>query len=212
MDSSFVTLYGIGNTCGRCHQARVPNPYLDPANFQSTTDSLLPSSFRYGTHYGVAANIFGDGGYEFPGTMAYQNSAHCTQADCGDCHMAESSDTLYGGHTWRVKDANGNENVAACTKCHAGATSFDIEGKQTEIAALIQELGNKIYDTWGLLEKDNEGNFTGYIWSSSTTKYNISYKQAACVINFQLALRDKSNGVHNYKYTKALLRNTIDAI
>jgi len=211
MDSSFVTLNGIGNTCGRCHQARVPSPYLDPVNFQSTTDSIKPGNWRFGTHYGVAANIFAGKGFNFPGTLAYENSDHCTAADCGDCHMADANGTLYGGHTWRVKAENGTENVAACIKCHTGDTSFDIGGKQTEIAALIQELGNKLYDTYGVLEKV-DGEFTGYMFPENATTYKVSYTVAAAVINFQLAFRDKSNGVHNYKYTKALLRNTIDAI
>ena len=35
---------------------------------------------------------------------------------------------------------------------------------------------------------------------------------AGAMINFQLCLRDYSLGIHNYKYTKALLQNSIDAM
>jgi hypothetical protein len=32
------------------------------------------------------------------------------------------------------------------------------------------------------------------------------------MINFQMCLREYSLGIHNYKYTKALLQNSIDAL
>jgi hypothetical protein len=36
--------------------------------------------------------------------------------------------------------------------------------------------------------------------------------EMGAVYNFLLVENDKSHGMHNYKYTKALLQNSIDAI
>jgi hypothetical protein len=40
-------------------------------------------------------------------------------------------------------------------------------------------------------------------------KLSLTYAQYGALINFQLCLRDYSLGIHNYKYTKALLTNSI---
>lgn len=56
-------------------------------------------------------------------------------------------------------------------------------------------------------------------WSQAQKDFNatlptitITNAQMGAIINFQLCLRDYSLGIHNYKYTKALLENSIAAI
>lgn len=56
-------------------------------------------------------------------------------------------------------------------------------------------------------------------WSADQKAYNltlpkvsITNAQMGALINFQLCLRDYSLGIHNYKYTKALLTNSIEAV
>ncbi|MCX6258374.1 MAG: hypothetical protein NTW49_10835 [Bacteroidia bacterium] len=214
-DSSTISnLHGTSYLCAKCHQARLPSPF--PTSLL-LTDSLKPSSYRYGTHYGVMANMLsGQGPFKFPGSLPYDNDQHTSVAQCADCHMAKANGTQSGGHTWRMKNDDGSEHLDGCKKCHPSATSFDINGKQTEIAALIKQLGDKLHaitvNGVTLLEVDNTGAYTGQIWPSTTTAVMIPNKYAAAMLNFQFAMRDKSNGVHNYKFTKALLQNTIDAI
>lgn len=53
-------------------------------------------------------------------------------ATCVTCHMADYADGT-GGHTWWP-------SASSCTACHAGAADFDINGKQTEIQALLDTL------------------------------------------------------------------------
>lgn len=43
---------------------------------------------------------------------------------CAACHMA-GTDPAVGHHSFTMRDPAGGPNVAACTSCHAGATSFD---------------------------------------------------------------------------------------
>jgi hypothetical protein len=56
-------------------------------------------------------------------------------------------------------------------------------------------------------------------WSDDQKAFNatlpalsLTNAQLGGIINFQLVLRDYSQGIHNYKYTKALLENTIAAL
>jgi len=41
---------------------------------------------------------------------------------------------------------------------------------------------------------------------------SLTNAQVGAMVNFQLCLRDYSLGIHNYKYTKALLENSIEAL
>jgi len=56
-------------------------------------------------------------------------------------------------------------------------------------------------------------------WTQAQKDYNLTLPkitltnaQMGAIINFQLCLREYSLGIHNYKYTKALLVNTIAAL
>ena len=226
--SKFVPAFqnGESNICISCHQARTVSPWPDIAS----TTNLTITNFRYGTHYGTAGNIFaGKGGIEFAGTATYSNSVHTTGASCGACHITKASATSHvGGHNFTMKE--GTEiNLDGCKTCHADATTYDINGKQTEIKGLLNQLGNKL-DIY--LDKDASHpviaglakDWSGYIdiydasnnpdgayrnAASGNVAFVVSPKVAAGIVNFQLVLRDRSLGVHNYAYTKALLTNTI---
>jgi hypothetical protein len=56
-------------------------------------------------------------------------------------------------------------------------------------------------------------------WSAEQKAYNLTLQevkltnaQMGALINFQLVLRDYSQGIHNFKYSKALLQNSIEAL
>ncbi len=46
-------------------------------------------------------------------------------------------------------------------------------------------------------------------FNATLPKISLTYAQLGAMINFQLCLRDYSLGIHNYAYTKALLKNSI---
>jgi hypothetical protein len=202
------------NGCIQCHQARTTSPM--PTSMTGT-DTITITSNRYGPHYGAMGNIFaGKAPYEFTGSGIYMNSAHTSSLACSDCHMAKfmaSTAMGAGGHTWRMADTNGVDNVAGCLKCHAGVTNFDINGKQTEIEGLLTQLGDKLdlLKTGGILLKVG-GKRDGSVIASTSNKLKLTSMQAAALLNWTFVFRDRSMGAHNYKYTKALLTNTIAAL
>lgn len=216
MDSTGIKKISSYQGCASCHQPRVFTPYPD-VNKLATTQKI--SSYRYGTHYGTQVSALAGMGIEIPGATPYEKS-HDKITKCTTCHMGTGPNNLSGGHTLKMRDADNKEVlVSTCTKCHTGATSYNINNRQTDIDALIKALGDKMNKTTQILETDANGNYTGYLYiKSGTTNPNaptfqyLTNAQIASLINIQIAIRDKSHGVHNYKYIKALLKNSIDAI
>ena len=111
---------GQGNLCAQCHQVRNAKPEVKDGN-------VVITSSRYGPHYGIPAPmLLGEGGLGVTGTP----SAHYLTVEntCVNCHMGDESN-----HTYLPK-------VDRCQACHADAEDFDVNGAQTEITAMVEEL------------------------------------------------------------------------
>jgi len=201
-----LDLPGSGNLCAYCHQTRRGTSAF------GSGETVNVSSTHWGGHHGPQGNILaGNGAYEPTGSMTLENTAHTNMTGCSDCHMVKNSDrTDVGGHSWTMKAADGYENVGACTSCHSGATTFDIGGLQTEIAGLIEELHGLLVEH-GLYSEESlfEG---GHPVTSGNLGRNHSEQEAGAVYNYILFEEDRSLGVHNPKYTKAVLTNTIEMV
>jgi hypothetical protein len=173
---------GAGNLCAQCHQIRNAAPVATDGNIEV-------KSSRFGTHYGVEAQmLLGEGGLL---GVEGKPSAHYSmvQDTCVACHMGDESN-----HTYLP-------NVARCESCHAGATNFDVGGTQTEVKALLEELE-------GLLVAEG-------ILNAETLLANpgiFSEAAASAFWNYKLVKYDQSYGVHNPTYTKALLEASIEAL
>ena len=231
------TLYDVNektNLCAKCHQARPVSP---KPNITVPTGTMTIGSYRYGPHHGPQGAIYeGTSGFMMSGSVTYTQSTHAfAGVSCADCHMGTPLGIYAGGHSLNMVDVStGAENYGVCTTCHAGATSFDVDGKQTEIAGLFAQLETAL-DT--LLEKDASNNYTGNLdiydptsnpdgryKSSSTSGWTTGQKAintalpsltvtntvGAALVNYQLIYADKSLGVHNYPYVKALIQNSLD--
>ena len=189
---------GSSNLCGRCHQARKTSPWL--TNPTSTTDSLKPTSSRWGPHHGPQGLMLaGKGAFEM-GSSAYGSTGHKDAASCSTCHQGYAQGDLVGGHTLYMTSAETGDNFNVCKKCHSSATSFDVGGKQTEIEGLYSTLryklaAAKMLDTTTMLLK--------------VGKY-YKQKQLAVYWNFCLVDADRSMGVHNYLYIHDMLQSGID--
>lgn len=233
-----LDLGGSNNLCAKCHQPRIVKQ-MDFAGAPTATYSAL-NSFRWGTHYGTQGAIFGGkGGFQFTGTETYANSSHTAVATCVDCHAAAATG-MSGGHTFSVvNEETGALNTNGClvSGCHSSASTLTtkISTAQTEIVSLTNQLGDKL----GFMQKV-AGEYTGYVdiydpasnpdglvkfpgststWTQAQKDHNntltaitFTNKQAAAAGNFMLVLRDKSKGVHNFAYAKALLTNSIAAL
>jgi len=204
---------GSSNLCGRCHQARPASPGL--SNPTSTTDSVKITSYRWGPHHGTQALFLaGKGAFEIGAVPFGQTTAHKDGASCSTCHQALAQGDLVGGHTLKMANVEGGspvENFIACKTCHSSATSFDINGKQTEIAGLFNTLKVKlaaanVLDT--VVTSSHYMLLKGNI-SSTSPKY-FKQKQLSVYWNFQMVFADRSEGVHNYMYTHDMLQSGID--
>ncbi len=185
MTTNAVINIGKGNLCANCHQSR-------PQNYNLTVGGpdVLINSTHWGPHNATQANILtGNGGFEIRGSLSYGNSGHTTVVEdgCVTCHLTS--------HTFKP-------SLTTCKACHPSITSFDNNGVQTEITGLLNELQDKLLAAGILEEADGE-----YEPVAGNT---IPSAQAGALLNYLYIEKDKSLGVHNTNYTRALLQNSIE--
>ena len=193
---------GKSNICASCHQPRSVSgyPVLGGGDF-NVTSSRLPG------HYGAQATILaGIAAYEVPGSASYPTAAnaHMSQTDgCITCHMAEPIGSLAGGHTMKMADEEEGENLASCEACHSTIEDFDYNGVQTEVEGLLVQLADALVAD-GILSA------TGSVKASSSAPLSLSSDKYGALLNYAMVKNDRSNGVHNPGYVKALLVNSIE--
>jgi len=189
---------GKANLCIKCHQERTSYAIPDVNN----PDGIYTvSSTRFGPHYGVqGTSISGIGFYEV-GT-GYMNSAHSDIQDaCINCHMASAVGSVTGGHTWHMENEEEGFNFNGCTECHTAeeAETAMVE-LEAEITDLMTQLGTKLVAA-GIY---NPSGTSGY-----AVKGDYPNRVAGAFWNFMCVMSDHSNGVHNPKYIKKVLENSI---
>ncbi|HAN79204.1 MAG TPA: hypothetical protein DCQ31_16265 [Bacteroidales bacterium] len=208
------------NLCISCHQGR-DNDYKEFA----TTDydwtpkfssSTATGTIRFYPHYVPQAQIFlGKMAYEGftnPAT-AFASTTHKGAANCTSCHMGAGIANQTLNHAMKPK-------AEYCSGCHAGASDLNINGRQTEIDGLEAELATELKRI-GILNEagaiiparfGTDPNWTvtpGGLFDK-TTLTKINHDLAGSVTNYFMVHYDRSKGVHNYKYIKAMLKNSID--
>ncbi|TET18714.1 MAG: hypothetical protein E3J78_05890, partial [Candidatus Cloacimonadota bacterium] len=103
-------------------------------------------------HHSQSEMFEGFGGYEYAGHN-YPSAAHTSAVTekCVHCHMAAVTDTLLpdsienylGNHTWSmvfIDDPDTFYNIYGCTECHGTLPNFDVNGTQTLISTLLNDL------------------------------------------------------------------------
>ena len=174
---------GKGNLCANCHQPR--------RAFPEAVDGMITGiSSHWGPHHGPqSAMMLGVAGSVKGGPSAHYMLVKDT---CVTCHLGANA-----SHSFEP-------SVDACQACHPGAEDFDIDGVQTEIQAMIDELGEALVAAGVLSENSSEGHptVTEAPEGVATALYNWIY----------VAHEDKSLGVHNPGYTRALLQAGLDAV
>ncbi|MEJ2487190.1 MAG: hypothetical protein P8Y68_15795 [Anaerolineales bacterium] len=95
-------------------------------------------------------------------------------------------------------------DIAVCQACHADAEDFNINGLQDDVQAMLDELGEALVAAGVLSETGPDGHPTVEEAPEGLAigLYNWIY----------VAHEDKSMGVHNPAYTKALLQAGLDAL
>ena len=173
---------GAGNLCVECHQPR--------REFPAAVDGVITGiTSHWGPHHGPqSAMLLGVAGAGVTGS----SSTHyrIVEDTCVLCHMGEDKDHHY------------EAEVANCVACHADADNFDINGVQTEVEAMVDELGEKLLAAGLINENSADGHaiVTEAPEAQATALYNWIY----------VSHEDGSKGVHNPDYTKALLQKGLD--
>jgi hypothetical protein len=175
---------GQGNLCVNCHQPRRGFPAAENGVITGITE-------HWGPHHGPqSAMLLGVGGAGAEG----QPHIHYTAVEntCVGCHMGETASHSFA------------PSVAACQACHADAENFDINGVQTEIQAELDRLGEALVAAGVLsdITVDGHPTVTEAPEGLATALYNWIY----------IAHEDKSLGVHNPAYTRALLEAAFAAL
>jgi hypothetical protein len=175
---------GQGNLCANCHQPRRAFP-------EAENGVITGINTHWGPHHGpqsaMLLGVAGAGAEGKPSThyLSVENT-------CVGCHMGENA-----SHTFEP-------DIAVCQACHADAENFDINGVQTEIQAELDRLGTALVAAGVLsdITVDGHPTVTEAPEGVATALYNWLY----------IAHEDKSLGVHNPAYTKALLEASFAAL
>ena len=188
---------GAGNLCANCHQIRNAAPTAAGGNINVT-------SSRFGTHYGVeAAMLLGEGGLGVTGSPSTHYAA--VENTCVTCHLGEDAN-----HTYLP-------DVDRCVACHADAEDFDINGVQTEVTAMLEELHTLLVDAkllnpetdlWGVYDPATA------TWSNPSADAPLTVTEAVAnaMWNYKFVTYDQSMGVHNSAYAKAMLEAALEAM
>lgn len=204
--------YTTGNVCVFCHKSRKDVTYYIPAG------GVRFTSIHWGPHLGPQADVYtGKGGFEFAG-KTYGSSIHAAFEDgCVRCHMPpDPQNDNYPNHSFYAQ-------VSVCANCHPGATSFDLNGIQTQTRAALTELQAAL-NTAGYLTRsetepylaltedelgtDFEHDETMPLGSSTT----VPQATAGVVWNYFLVARGSGVGVHNPTYALQLLYDSIEQL
>ena len=175
---------GQGNLCVNCHQPRRNAPVAVNGIVSGITE-------HWGPHHGPqSAMLLGVGAALVTGTP-HGHYGGVTNT-CVHCHMGDGRDHHF------------EPEVANCQSCHVGATDFDINGRQTEIRALADSLGAELVAAGLLSENSIDGHpiVTSAPEGPAKALWNWLYVHH----------EDRSDGVHNYPYAKAMLEAGLAAM
>lgn len=230
--SKLPELAGEGIACQVCHD---PHQYSS----ENVTGLRAPQSQLCGScHEEKWQNVLLEGiagemgsAYEYPGEKYNRLSPHNNEDKCILCHMNtdiptvdQNGVTILGGHTLRMRDAGSDGqlgtaddimNTAACQKCHPDTTTFDINGRQTEIKALWEELGQLLRErNSGILPDYKPGDKCATCHRGGTLPFDQDSQLVLenAYTNYKLVKNDRSWGVHNYEYIRQLLEDSINAV
>ena len=180
------------NTCAACHQPR--RTLVDDGS------GFVAVSGHWGPHHGPQSTLLeGIQGEELAGRVDYPDpgsAAHRKGSSCTACHMDEPSGTDNGYHTWVPSYST------ACTECHNDAPE-EVEGFAEDMETLLAQL-----EDIGILHSEV---VDGHL-EVHPIEGDWPLLEARAAWNYLLIYEDSSNGIHNPKYAKALIQNSIEAL
>ncbi|MDX9924355.1 MAG: T9SS type A sorting domain-containing protein [Ignavibacteriaceae bacterium] len=203
---------GNGRLCMNCHQSR-----------QNAATYTVKSASHYGPHYATQADVLvGTNVVTWGATIPNTKHFGVTEDACVTCHMfpdpagAAKKAVHQGAHTFSMRDMDtGVANMDACATCHGNSLGLDFhdvnffykgtgdhdgdgvtEGLQAEVHGLIEKVSS-------LLPNPDPHAETSTAWTKV---------QLEAAYNIRTIYYDNSWGIHNPKFTIALLNKTWDAL
>ena len=219
--------YGnASNTCANCHQPRRGAPSEDPIY----VDKYVQTSSHWGPHHGPQTALLEGllGAYTtftlVEAIPPVKDATHRTGASCIACHMRETTDGS-AGHSWNPAGNN-------CVTCHPN-TPFEELKVIDDLLADWNTLGGLLENVIGqaIVEDTITGGYVpvfeadgitpvptenGIVyledgeWHPQPGMYDL--KDAEAAWNFLYFYEDKSGGVHNPDYARAIIRNSLAAM
>jgi hypothetical protein len=206
--------YGPGDTCMWCHRSRV-----DITNYVAPTGNKI-TSVHWGPHEGPQADVFtGAGGYHYA-NHSYGESTHQQKLSCTDCHMMDVAEN------GNVPDHSFNPRIAACTSCHVGATTYDINGFESQVQSAMTQIETYL-NGQGLLTRaqtapylpldasqlgDGNWDLDQPVPGGTLEGGLLTQDQAGALYNYILVARGGAYGVHNPRYVAQLLFDSYFAL
>ncbi|MBI9041759.1 multiheme c-type cytochrome [Lutibacter sp.] len=187
-DPAYAMDMGSSNTCVKCHQPRGLPPTVGDAS------GNVKLNGRFGPHHGPQSTLLeGIQGAMYAGSAVYpapKSATHRTGSSCTSCHMGQQDEGEHNGlHSWHPSEK-------ACLTCHTNGAPSEVSGYAADMETLKTLLIAK-------------GAFDGT--ADAFTSNSVPLKVAQAAWNFALLREDRSNGIHNPGYAKALLKNSIEA-
>jgi hypothetical protein len=201
--------YGTSNICAECHQGRTVSPF-PVAGGEPVT--LTAANARFGPHHATQANmLLGKGAYEIAGSVPYSNSPHTSAVTngCVTCHMQGAPLGLTaGGHQMGLSYSS----YGASAQLLSGCTVSGCHEDDAVVKSMFLENRAEIVGLYAQLEEDLKT--LGWINATSGLVVPGTYTQdqLGIILNLKYIEADYSNGSHNYRYTRALLVNSLEAL
>jgi hypothetical protein len=218
---SIANMGGTGAICMTCHQAR----YSVTAKVTNKAP-YYGFSNRYGPHHSPQTDmLYGSNGYEFDNPGLQGLSTHGTLENaCATCHMATrvNGSSVHSNHAMSMRDEEGNATewgLDACKSCHGdGLTDYNdvkafadydndgvVEGAQDEVEGLLELLAEQ-------LPQKNGAVLNGMSNAADSAAIANQPGVVQAIWNYYFVEEDLSKGVHNMKYTVALLQSSIHTL
>ncbi len=202
-NSNVVAKGGAGLLCMKCHHDRYD------ANVRILT-SAAP-------HHGVQGDmLFGQNAMQYGMSMPSSRHWDVVEDTCVTCHMQTTPANMstnalnrVGGHTFMIGWEGATNEVAlteACVRCHGEIEDFNFGGEDYDQDGVVEgvqkEISDMMYQLAMMLPPSNG------VTVSVSSSAPLNLRKAS--YNWWFVHDDGSFGVHNPKYTAALLRASID--
>lgn len=162
-------------------------------------------------HHDAGAIFTGLGGMEYPGVDYPSTTAH-QSVGCTGCHMPKTEEG-YASHKFNMDPAYIDQT---CGKCHQGITEYTLGGKlQAEVDALLAELKElalaKVPGAADIGLSRTTFPFVDENGERLNTEL-VPLEAYVAAYNYYLVSDDQSGYVHNPRYIKALLQESINRL